>query len=447
MSNTVVQLKRTNVPGKIPTVEQLTDGELAINTHDGKLYFRKDANGVLSITEVGIRSSVQNVLYVSKSGNDGNDGRSLDGSFLTLRAALEVATSGTTIFVKSGDYTEINPLQVPAGVSIVGDNLRTTTIRPVTPNYDLFHVRNACYITGFTFRDHVAPAAAIAFPEYNPGLDPSKPNITTSPYIQNCSSITTTGTGMRIDGSMVDGIRSMVADAYTQINAGGIGVHLLNLGYAQLVSIFTVFCDIGILCESGGQCSVTNSNSSFGNYGLVANGTSELIYSGTVVSNINRGTDLVTLENLMIRPRYGDAVKFSNHDLYYTVINTTPLVDGTATITIDIGTDSAVYAGNTASFYQRSLITSSGHTFEYVGAGIDISTALPQLGGIPIQANEVVDDADGRGKVFFTSTDQLGDFRVGNELIFNRASGTITGDTFDRSLFAVLTPYILAIES
>ena len=76
-----------------------------------------------------------------------------------------------------------------------------------------------------------------------------------------------------------------------------------------------------------------------------------------------------------------------------------------------------------------------------------MATALPQAGGIPIQANEVVDDDDGRGKVFYTSTDQAGDFRVGSELIFNRSSGTITGDTFDRSLFAVLTPYILAIES
>lgn len=28
-SNTVVQLRRSNVPGKIPTVEQLVDGEIA----------------------------------------------------------------------------------------------------------------------------------------------------------------------------------------------------------------------------------------------------------------------------------------------------------------------------------------------------------------------------------------------------------------------------------
>lgn len=441
-SNTTVQLKRTNVPGKIPTVEQLVGGEVAINTHDGKMFFRKDANGTLSIVEVGVGASVNNVLYVSKSGNDtNNDGRNIDRTFLTIAKALSVATSGTTIFVKSGDYTEVNPLQVPAGVAIVGDNLRTTTVRPLTTNQDLFHVRNGCYITGFTFRGHLSPAAAIAFPAAGAGF------IATSPYIQNCSSITTTGTGMRVDGSKASGVRSMVSDAYTQINVGGIGVHLLNEGYAQLVSIFTVFCDIGILCESGGQCSVTNSNSSFGNYGLKANGVSTLKYTGTVSANVTETLSNITLSNLSERPRYGDAVKFSNHGFHYTVIDSSSLVSNTATITVDIGLNSPIFNGNTASFYQRSLITSSGHTFEYVGAGIDVATALPQTGGIPIQVNEVVDDDDGRGKVFYTSTDQLGDFRVGDDLIFNRASGTITGDTFDRSLFAVLTPYILAIES
>lgn len=442
MSNTKVQLRRTSVPGKIPTVEQLVDGEIAINTHDGKMFFRRDANGVLSIVEVGVDAAVQNVLYVSKSGNDNsNDGRSMDKTFLTIAKALSVATSGTTIFVKSGDYTEVNPLQVPAGVSIVGDNLRTTTVRPLTTNQDIFHVRNSCYITGFTFRSHVNGAAAVAFPATGAGF------ITTSPYIQNCSSITTNGVGMRVDGARAAGLRSMVTDSFTQINSGGIGVHILNKGYAQLVSIFTVFCDVGILCESGGQCSITNSNCSFGNYGLKANGKSELLYTGSVVSDRSKGFDTITLNNLSVKPKYGDAIKFDSHELYYTVINSSPLISNTSTVTLDTGIDSPVFSSNTASFYQRSLITASGQTFEYVGCGTNVATALPSAGAFPIQDNEVVDDEDRGGRVFYTSTNQTGDFRVGSELIFNRASGTITGDTFDRSLFAVLTPYILAIES
>ena len=50
------------------------------------------------------------------------------------------------------------------------------------------------------------------------------------------------------------------------------------------------------------------------------------------------------------------------------------------------------------------------------------------------------------GAVYYTSTDHVGDFRIGNELLISRATGTINGRTFNKSLFAVMTPYILAIE-
>ena len=61
----------------------------------------------------------------------------------------------------------------------------------------------------------------------------------------------------------------MVCDSYTQYNEAGIGVSISNNGYAQLVSIFTIGCEIGIGVSSGGQCDLTNSNSSFGIKGLV----------------------------------------------------------------------------------------------------------------------------------------------------------------------------------
>lgn len=439
MSNTRIQHIRSSVPGRIPSVSQLANGEIAVNTHDGKLFFKKDANGSLSIVEIG-PDTAQNVLYVSKSGNNSSDGKSLTSAFLTLEAALAVATTGTTIYLKSGSYTENCPLEVPAGVSIVGDNARTTSLKAAVSTNDILHVRNSCYITGITFRDHVSPAAAVAFPDSGAGL------ITSSPYVYNCSSITTTGTGMRIDGSKATGGRSMITANFTQLNSGGIGVHVLNKGFAQLVSIFTLFCDIGVLCESGGQCDMGNSNSSFGNYGLKAIGVSTALDSGTVSATVGKGFSVITVTGLSSRPRYGDAILFSSHNKYYTVIEATALSSGSSIVTIDEGLDQEVLASNTVTFHKRSSILATGHTFEYVGSGTNAATALPQVGGFPIQENEVIEDSDGGGKVFFTSSDQLGNFRVGQDLIFNRASGTITGETFDRSLFAVMTPYILALE-
>jgi hypothetical protein len=95
-------------------------------------------------------------------------------------------------------------------------------------------------------------------------------------------------------------------------------------------------------------------------------------------------------------------------------------------------------------FYVRSTISASAHSFEYVGTGTDLTTALPQVGGQPVPENQVVQLNN--GQVIYTSTDQRGDFKVGDNLTINGSTGTITGDTFDKSLFAVMTPYILAIE-
>lgn len=51
MSNTIV-LKRSAVPANVPSTSQLSLGEVAINTYDGKLYIKKD-NGTESIVEIG----------------------------------------------------------------------------------------------------------------------------------------------------------------------------------------------------------------------------------------------------------------------------------------------------------------------------------------------------------------------------------------------------------
>ena len=100
--------------------------------------------------------------------------------------------------------------------------------------------------------------------------------------------------------------------------------------------------------------------------------------------------------------------------------------------------------GSTVNFYQRSYISASGYVFEYVGAGTNYG-ALPQVGRAdPVQGKETV-QLDS-GKVFFTSTDQNGDFRIGPGLVISQATGVLSGRTFTKSLFANLTPFILAIE-
>ncbi len=733
-------------------------------------------NQSIALLRSQLDAPVGNVIFVSGNGDDRNSGNSIANALANIHTALNKAQPWTTVFVKSGDYVLYEqPVTIKARVGMVGDNLRTTTIRPAELTKDMFYVNNACYVTGITFRDHLAPSAVFS---YNP--DGSAGFISTSPYIQNSSSITTTGTGMRVDGNYVTGLRSMVCDSYTNTNEGGIAIHMLNRGYTQLVSVFTICCDIAILCENGGFCSITNSNASFGRLGLVARGVSSPLNFGKFgeLVETDEGT-LYRITNLDSRPNYGDAVLFANYDqakcsrdtglivdslafdlayqsntqsafaglqywaqsssaipnqaeetiaafnyakdlatnvavnttitsprqanvtqtsgtagawvnrisdgfdlvaniitggtigvtdriipngfpantnvdvnnaanlvlsnkefiqkeviafvnqeypgffanasnfidagnaitkcerdtgylidsiifdflhngnrqaitsgvyyynndftatqiqdqipqttaaydfigtiiddviraipitslyqntytqnttaapaaslneanlvlsdidlitdiitiganaaptktpisystlsnnpnvinatkiilanrdfivaevngyinrnwanisngtvAFYTVANSTPLVANTSLVTLLEGVaDINILANAAVSFHQPSYISALGYTFEYIGSGTNIQTALPYNGGFPIQENEVTEEKGGR--VYFTSTDQQGDFRIGTELVFNRVDGTISGRTFNKALFAVMTPYILAIE-
>ena len=270
---------------------------------------------------------VGNVIFVSGNGNDNNSGNSLANALANVHTALNRAQPWTTVFVKSGDYVLYNqPVTIKTRVGLVGDNLRTTTIRPANVTQDMFYVNNACYVTGFTFRDHLSPAAVFS---YNP--NGSAGFISTSPYIQNSSSITTTGTGMRVDGNYVSGLRSMVCDSYTNTNEGGIGIHMLNRGYTQLVSVFTICCDIAVLCENGGFCSITNSNASFGRLGLLARGVSQPLNFGTFSESVDtdEGTKYL-ITNLNSRPNYGDAILFADYDQAKCARDTGLIVDSLA---------------------------------------------------------------------------------------------------------------------
>ena len=126
------------------------------------------------------------------------------------------------------------------------------------------------------------------------GLSSSRPRITLSPYIQNCSIISFLGAnGVNVDGSKIvldniplvpeeaenpvvgdipDQGKSMVANAFTMISFGGIGWKCSNAGYAQIVSCFQIFCEIGSYCQSGGYLSITNSATNFGLYALRSTG-------------------------------------------------------------------------------------------------------------------------------------------------------------------------------
>jgi hypothetical protein len=389
---------------------------------------------------VGPIPASSRIIYVAKNGNDANNG-GLNAPFLTIRAAMAAATSGTSVHVAPGAYTEINPITIPTNVSLMGDNLRSVSVTPVTPASDLFYMRGGSYVWGITIRNYLANGFS---------YDPSTPeqNVFVSPYIQNITSATTTGTAVFVDGNATSAIstKAMILGFFTIINRGGKGVYLVNSAYSQAVNIYTIACDIGLKVESGAFCTLNGSDCSIGNFGLIADGVGPLQTSGTTVGTSQQG--VFVLENLTDGPPHVNTVmKITGDPEYYTIDIILPNIPavGQSTVYVQQTYTQLLPAGTNVEFFTRSSIIASAHTFEYVGAGTDPATALPQYGGIPIEANEVI-QLNG-GVVTYTSTDQKGNFKVGTDFIVNQATGTITGDAFYKSLFAQMTPYILALST
>mgnify|MGYP001371621486 CR=1 FL=1 len=293
--STPIRIKRSAVPGKRPTAGQLLSAELAYNTYDGELTAKRERPGIgTDIIRIGAGTTVTNIIYVTKDGNDTNTGLKLGDAKKTIGAALTQATTGSVIKVSAGTYIENNPLTIPEQVSVVGDSLREVSVSPQNPDKDLFYVENGVYVAEMSYTGTMDPGGAIF--SFNPD---QIGYFDQSPYVQNGTNFIPGSIGMRIDGSKAIGpTKSMVLDSYTQYNQGGIGISITNEGYAQLVSLFTICSDIAVFCGTGAACDLTNSNSSFGTYGLVADGVGPLKYTGIITgspSSINDDTFTVDL--------------------------------------------------------------------------------------------------------------------------------------------------------
>lgn len=614
---TPFRIKRSAVPGRKPQTTDLQTGELALNTYDAELYTIRDRPGIgTDVVRVGAGATVTNILYVTKDGSDINTGKKLGDAKATIAGAVAASSEGTVIKISSGTYTENNPIALPPQVSIIGDSLREVTVQPQNAGSDLFHLAPGNYISDMSFTGTLNPGKAVV--AFNPN---TIRYFAQSPYVRNCTNFIPNSIGMKIDGNDAFGpLKSMVVDSYTQYNNNGIGASITNEGYAQLVSLFTICSDTAVFCGSGAACDLTNSNSSFGNYGLIADGVSPRKYTSILAEQSDVNDDIfvvdistptynistatytnttgivtittstnhnfavgmgVTISGLeftctggistyptgnngyifnvintpttnsftlnvgvsttpnqvytsggtakinVARPFDGQVVYFD--DLYYTVnkivvgsggtgylnpptitigdpstdwgvtalaapelrngslinielvssgrgytsipsitisppdvgINiatatieiiptyytiqssTVPTAAGICTITINENVPYVVGVGSTVPFFKQSRVLASGHSLEYIGSGTDITTALPSVGGVPIQENET--DSRNGGLVVYTSTDQSGNFRIGDGVQINQVTGTISGTFYSKSLFSTLTPYILAL--
>ena len=372
-------------------------------------------------------------------------------------------------------------------------------------------------------------------------------NIVKGPYIRNCTNFVPKSIGMRMDGfdaepgdEIPNGVQgSSNVDSFTQFNPGGIGCSVSNGTYQQLVSIFTICCDQAIVCDSGAQLDLTNSNSSFGRLGLVARGIGDAKskcidrYTGVVAEEAEIEDDTVVIAGIgEKRPYDGQGIFFgelfreviridvtdegSGYDdenppvatvdlptgpsgikaevsptvldgkvvsielisngnqyrdispkvtiapprdpegrqaravaitepIYYDVDRSSAPEEGTVRVVFKQRLNNTVSIGTTVFFSRLSLQIASSHSFEYIGSGNEINGARPSQGGVPIKANEIVKQEG--GSIVYTSTDQAGNFNIGDDFVINQFTGTVTGRSFDQSVLNKVTPLIIALDS
>ena len=572
---------------KLENTLELENAIIDINQQtgvDGKDYRLASVGTGVSWRPSGVET--KKTIWVSKSGDDSNSGLLEGDAKATVGAAATVAQPGDTIKIRPGIYVENNPIGLQRDVSITGEDIRLVTIEPQNTDLDVFWVRRGCLIENLNFAGEnvgvTHTGGAVAFPitgvTANSGYTVAGPadegptKRWRSPYVRNCTNFMTGSIGMRINGddaianftgTVIPGadLKSMVCDSFTQYNEAGIGVSLTNNAYAQLVSIFTINNDIAIYADTGAQCDLTNSNSSFGNFGLVAVGLGATQFTGKVNAGVIPGdnSDVVVgkgvtdTDNNPRRPFDGQALYFkidlSNYPdvptaeqatgritaplqelssikvigspggfspisppsvvirdndgtlipkgpqgiiaeasatvdengiltaidvinsgrnylptqnivvdvdgntalatavmepIYFTISEATENMTGITTMTFNEFVPYELFEDDPFTLQRISRILTSSHSFEYVGSGTSINTSLPFQGALPIKENEVV--VSKGAQIPFTSTDQKGNFDIGEGIQVDQTTSTVRGRDFSKAIQAEVTPLILALR-
>ena len=321
----------------------------------------------------GISSSVSQTINGSYTAESGTATK-VTSLFAIVTSGLNAGTTAyinppinpmVTLYVKTGTYSEILPISVPAFTAIVGDELRTTVIQPYTFSVtavsssgaslvlsdasavtvgmgisgnvylpdgayviakssntltlnvsttgnvtgalvagytvsNMFYMRNGTgarnmSVTGLFGTMTAANAygtkrpTAGAYFSLDPGAGPDDDTVwiySRSPYIQNVSLFGTGCVGAKIDGGLHNGgNKSMTLNDFTNILSDGIAVWATNISRVEAVSVFSYYAYAGYLSEYGGAIRATNGNSSYGTYGVVAEGSSPAETAITAVVN------------------------------------------------------------------------------------------------------------------------------------------------------------------
>ena len=327
-TKTTIKLRRSAVPDKKPTVEQLALGEIAMNTHDGKIFVKRlkefyDEDLAETVTLEDIISfggdiPVENTIFVQKGGNDYNTGKSWNEAYLTIEKAVEDAWTRDNdivlIEVGPGIYITRGHIDMPDN-SIIHCVYRSVKIRP-EPGYEernVFRMGSGCFIEGPVFEGfridrfddpsegfaavfrpgalilrtpYVHKIAVRSIPTWTqiaPPLDRANGN----PYVPRGGGV------VMADGNVISPYSiypNIMTWGATPVIHNGIGYVAKNGALINAVNAISIWAHKHFYAINGGQIVLSGCSTQFGDYTLIAEGVRNIIRPYNIEAEITANT-------------------------------------------------------------------------------------------------------------------------------------------------------------
>jgi hypothetical protein len=336
MANSI-KIKRSSVAGKIPTTSQLELGELAINTHDGKIFLKTEVPGspdpVQAVIQFVSKVSVGNTIFVSTNGSNTKSGESWDEAVSTLEKAIELATARngltTLIDVGPGEYITRGHLDVPDNCMVRAVH-RSVIIKPEAgyEERNVLRLGSGCFVEGPVFEgwrldslDNPTEGFAISF---RPGAVITRApyahkivvrSIRTWDYIAppldraNANPLVGRGGGVVIADGKVCSPYSIYPNIMTwgatPVSHNGIGYCAKNGALINAVNAVSLWAHKHFVALSGGQIILSSCSTQFGDFTMVSSGTRTLVYptevaEGTLTVQTTAATAITNAKQTII---------------------------------------------------------------------------------------------------------------------------------------------------
>jgi fibronectin-binding autotransporter adhesin len=393
------------------------------------------------------------VHYVSDNiGSDSNDGHRPQSPFKSIKYALSQASSGDTIYIESGTYTEIFPLTVPEGVSVRGAGIREVLIQPTvaTKTNDAFYLGGDTTLSDFTVANFFQPGYAFKFK--------SGTKITRrSPYIERVTVLTLgstqtasdpygfasadAGGGAYLDASTLtsDSLEpGMLFNEFTALVPHATGVYMTNGARAEIINGFFYFANKAIEAVAGPSGFAGSGKTKIrlgGISGSFTAGDTLNYYSSTGTLLVSATISSVDSSYIYFNgPVYGFQTA-ADLGTSTQVVFSTGINPSTATSILladyhQFGAE--IRSIGSAAVYGNYGIVANGTGTEikliafnvsHIGSGGDLTNDITKT----VQANEIVQQNN--GKIYFQTVDQSGDFRVGSQFLINQRTGNVNFGT------------------